>query len=104
MRREQQLALDHEMLRPQGKKSLRDVAEVRRGFLDISAEIVEAARGFGANLPRLPVDGYLAAEIGGEGDTLRRNRARHRGCKRLLRRVERQGITRAQSRHRIEKQ
>src|SRR5205807_5472211 len=75
VRRQHQLALDDEMLRPQGEKRLCDVAEVGARFLDHRAELLETARRFGADLARLAVDRHLAAESGGVRDALRRNGA-----------------------------
>ena len=68
------------------------------------AELLEAARRLGADLPRLAVDRHLAAEIGREGDALGRHRARDGARRTTARRVEGQRIARAQARHGIEEQ
>src|SRR4029077_12437755 len=92
VRLEHQLSLNDKVLRAQGQKGLADAAQIGGRLLDYRAKLLEPPRSLGADLPRLEVDGHLAAEIRSEGDALRRHRIGDRICKRPVRRLEGQGI------------
>ena len=99
-----EFAVDHEMLAAQDMERLVCGADIGRRLLDDASQLFEAPRRSGADLAPLAVDRHAAVVVGGERDAPRSGGPGQAVAEGYGRRIEGQGIERAKSRHRVEKQ
>src|ERR1700676_1276583 len=101
---ELKIAVDHEMLAAQDMERLVRGAAIGVRFLADAPQLFEAPGRSGADLALLAVDRHAAVVVGGERDAPRSSGPGQAVAEGYGGRIEGQGIERAKSRHRIEKQ